>query len=234
MHCSKIHIWVNLTTLWKREYVSSQDSWQLPLCTLSQYLVRIKAFLSWDLPPENPQPTKCIFWLFNYLLSLHLRADLLPWSALSEPCESFSRPLKGLHGFLSRRYTVFSFKKISKTFWLGHSKRINSENKIKQQLWKAKKPHMQGNPVSIITKTDQHQTEDITFPQVKREFVSSVQTGVEFCAIEKPSCVVDGHFITYHRRLRPTAFSLDNLRKTAIRIKIMEIKSAHWTRIANT
>lgn len=83
---------------------------------------------------------------------------------------------------------------------------------------------MQGNPISIITKTDQHQTEDITFPQVKREFVSSVQTGVEFCAIEKPSCVVDGHFITYHRRLRPTAFSLDNLRKTAIRIKIIEIK----------
>lgn len=93
---------------------------------------------------------------------------------------------------------------------------------------------MQGNPISIISKTDQHQTEDITFPQVKREFVSSVQTGVEFCAIEKPSCVMDSHFITYHRRLRPTAFSLDNLRKTAIRIKIMEIKSAHWTRIANT
>lgn len=37
---------------------------------------------------------------------------------------------------------------------------------------------------------------------------------------------MDGHLITYHRRLCPTAFSLDNLRKTAVSVNIMEIKSA--------
>lgn len=73
---------------------------------------------------------------------------------------------------------------------------------------------MQRNPTSIITKTEQYQAQDITFAQVKWKFVSPVQTGVKFCAIKKPSCVMDGHFITNHRRLCPTAFFLDNLRKT--------------------
>lgn len=85
---------------------------------------------------------------------------------------------------------------------------------------------MQGNPISIFTKTDQYQTQDITFPQVKWEFVFPVQTGIKFCAIKKPSCVMDGHFITYHWRLCSTAFSLDNLRKTVSNIKMLKTKSA--------
>lgn len=85
---------------------------------------------------------------------------------------------------------------------------------------------MQGNPISIITKTVQYQTQDITFPQVKWKFVSPVQTGVKFCAIKEPSCVMDGNFITYHWRLCPTAFSLDNLRKTVSNIKMKKTVSA--------
>lgn len=77
---------------------------------------------------------------------------------------------------------------------------------------------MQGNTISTATKTDQ--TQGITFPQVEWKFVSPVQTGVKFCAIKKPSCVMDSHFITYHRRLCPTAFSLDNLRKTVSNVRM--------------
>lgn len=93
---------------------------------------------------------------------------------------------------------------------------------------------MQRNPVSIITKTDQYQIQDITFPQVKWKFVSPVQTGVKFCAIKKPSCVMDSHFITYHRRLCPTAFSLDNLRKIVSNVKMTKTKSSYWTSIPFT
>lgn len=81
---------------------------------------------------------------------------------------------------------------------------------------------MQGNTISVTTKT--HQTQGITFPQVKGKFVSPVQTGVKFRAIKEPSCVMDSHFITYHRRLCPTAFSLDNLRKTVSNVKTTKTK----------
>lgn len=115
-----------------KEYVSSWDSCHLPLCTLSQYLVTIKNWWTEVSPQKNPNQQNAYS---SYLTTLHLHIS----GQICSPGVLCLRPVNSSAG-LSRGYTGLSFRKISKTFWQGHSKRKNSENKFKWQFWKAKAP----------------------------------------------------------------------------------------------